>query len=128
MDEGKILSRMWQEAMVDIEKYRENLWNELKENLNIIGGRKMEAPKRAAIESVVREEAKIDEIEKEIKSNIDLWMKGYRAKIEAKMHEQYAKIQELENQNVVLVRLVVKHRKREAQVAEVMGWQKSEKK
>lgn len=105
-----------------------NLWNELEENLNFIGGGKMEAPKRAGIEPLVREEAKIDEIEKEIRANIDLWMKDYKVKIEAKVREQYAKIQELENQNVMLARLVVKHRRRETQIAEVMGWQKAEKK
>lgn len=88
----------------------------------------MYAPTRAGIEPLVREEAKIDEIEKEIRLNIDLWMKGYKAKIEAKMREQYAKIQELEGQNVSLARLVVKHRRRETQIAEVMGWQKAEKK
>jgi hypothetical protein len=107
---------------------REQLWSELEQNLNFIGGGKMEKPKAAGLENVIDREVRIEDFWTKVRDDFNLWAKDYKAKLDQKLHNAQAKITELENQNVILAREVVKHRRRDAQIAELMGWHKAEKK
>ena len=104
-----------------------NLWQTLSDDLNFIGGGKMEKPRVAGIDYVIRKEVKFDEAWLKAKDEIDGMIKEYKFGMDQKLRNAQVKIIELENQNVILAKEIIKHRKREAQIAEMMGWQRPEK-
>lgn len=93
----------------------------------IIGGGKMDKPKAGGIDFAVRKEIKFDEAWMKAKVELEELRKEDRLVFDQRLRNAQNKIIELENQNVMLAKVVIKHRKREAQIAELMGWQKAEK-
>lgn len=108
---------------------RQQLFTELESDLNFIGGgARMEKPRTGGIDFTLRKEIKFDEAWMKAKVELEELRKEDRLVFDQRLRNAQNKIIELENQNVMLAKVVIKHRKREAQIAELMGWQKSEKK
>jgi len=72
----------------------------------------------------INKETKIEEFWSKMREDFTSWMGEYKAGIDGKLHNAQIQITKLENQNVLLAKEVVRLRKRDAQIEELMGFKK----